>query len=140
MSYKSVPEECPTRVSRVSHKSVPQESHKSKSVPQECPTRVSQKSVPQECPTRVSFGHTSFSNVFAFGFVGSILFCASWQAQYFVDLEVQYFVDVVRGRCSTLWMLKCIFRGRCRTLALECRFRGRRSTLWTVKCRFRGRC
>ena len=87
MSYKSVPQECPTRVS---HKSVPQEcpirvSHKSvlqesptrvsyKSDPQECPTRVSQKSVPQECPTRVSFGHISFWIVFAFGFVGSILF------------------------------------------------------------------
>ena len=54
MSYKSVPQEFPTRVSR---KSVPQEcptrvSHKS--IPQECPTRVSYKSVPQECPTRVS--------------------------------------------------------------------------------------
>ena len=87
VSYRSIPQECPTRVShksvlqecpaRVTHKSVPQEfparvTHKS--VPQECPTRVSQKSVPQECPTRVSFGHISFSNVFAFGFVGSILF------------------------------------------------------------------
>ena len=55
MSYKSVPQECPRRVS---HKSVPQErpirvSHKS--VLQECPTRVSYKSVPQECPTRVSY-------------------------------------------------------------------------------------
>ena len=54
MSYKSVPQECPTRVS---HKSVPQEcpirvSHKS--VLQECPTRVSYKSGPQECATRVS--------------------------------------------------------------------------------------
>ena len=57
----SVLQECPTRVSY-------------KSVPQECPTRVSYKSVQQECPTRVSFGHISFSNVFAFGFVGSILF------------------------------------------------------------------
>ena len=52
MSYKSVPQEFPTRVA---HKSVLQ-------------------SVPQECPTRVSFGHISFSIVFAFGFVGSILF------------------------------------------------------------------
>ena len=84
MSYKSVPQELPTRVShksvlqeyptRVSYKSVPQEcpatvSHKSvlqerptrasyKSVPQEFPTRVSHKSVPQECPVRVS--HKSF--------------------------------------------------------------------------------
>ena len=63
VSHKSVPQECPTRVShksvvqeyptRVSYKSVPQEfptrvSHKS--VPQECPARVSQMSVPQECP------------------------------------------------------------------------------------------
>ena len=61
MSYKSVPQEFPARVTH-------------KSVVQECPTRVSQKSVPQECPTRVSFGHISFSNVLAFGFVGSILF------------------------------------------------------------------
>ena len=65
MSHKSVPKEFPTRVSY-------------KSVPQECPTRVAHKSVlqsvPQECPTRVSFGHISFSIVFAFGFVGSILF------------------------------------------------------------------
>ena len=45
-----------------------------KSVPQEFPTRVTHKSVLQECPTRVSFGHISFSSVFAFGFVGSILF------------------------------------------------------------------
>ena len=45
VSYKSVPQESPTRVShRVSHKSVAQE----------CPTRVSYKSVPEECPTRVS--------------------------------------------------------------------------------------
>ena len=66
MSYKSVPEECPTRVSqnsapqelptRVTHKSVLQVSHKS--VLQECPTRVSCKSAPQECPTRVT--HKSF--------------------------------------------------------------------------------
>ena len=95
-SYKTVPQECPTRVShksvlqkcptRVSRKSVPQEcpirvSHKS--VLQECSTRVSYKSVPQECPTRVSHKSVlqechldicSFSNVFPFGFVGSILF------------------------------------------------------------------
>ena len=70
VSYTSVPQECPTRVSR-------------KSVPQECPRRVSRKSVPQEFPTRVSHKSVlqechldicSFSNVFAFGFVGSILF------------------------------------------------------------------
>ena len=95
VSCKSVPYECPTRVS---YKSVPQEfptrvSHKSvlqecptrvsyKSVPQECPTRVSRKSVPQEFPTRVTHKSVlqechldicSFLNVFAFGFVGSIL-------------------------------------------------------------------
>ena len=40
--YRSVPQECPTRVSH-------------KSVLQEYPTRVSYKSVPQECPTRVSY-------------------------------------------------------------------------------------
>ena len=109
MSHKSVPQECPTRVShksvpqqcplRVSHKSVPQQCPTRvsyKSVPQElptrvshksflleCPTRVSRKSVPQEFPTRVSHKSVlqechldicSFSNVFAFGFVGSILF------------------------------------------------------------------
>ena len=55
MSHKSVPQQCPTRVS---YKSVPQEfptrvSHKS--VPQECPVRVSHKSFLQECPTRVSY-------------------------------------------------------------------------------------
>ena len=86
MSYKSVLQECPRRVShksvlqecptRVSHQSVPQEcprrvSHKSSL--QECPTRVSQKSVPRECPTRV----------FAFGFVGSILF--KWTFAHFQD-------------------------------------------------------
>ena len=38
---KSVPQECPARVSH-------------KSVPNECPTRVSHRSVPQECPARVS--------------------------------------------------------------------------------------
>ena len=54
MSYTSIPQECPTRVS---HKSVPQECPTRvsyKSVPQECPTRVSYKSVPQEFPTRVT--------------------------------------------------------------------------------------
>ena len=69
MSYQSVPQECPTRVSR---KSVPRErpatvSHKTTrarhksvpSVPLECPTRVSRKSVRQEFPTRVS--HKSVS-------------------------------------------------------------------------------
>ena len=111
MSYKSVPQECPNQTcpTRVSH--VPQEfptrlSHKS--VPQECPTRVSYKSVPQECPTRVPFrsilqecpvrvSHKSvlqechldicsFSNVFAFGFVGSILFFNA----YFTSSEFSY--------------------------------------------------
>ena len=75
MSHKSVLQECPTRVS---YKSVLQECPTRvsyKSVPEESPTRVSYKRrVPQECPTRVSFGHISFSNAFAFGFVGSILF------------------------------------------------------------------
>ena len=55
MSYRSIPQECPTRVS---HKSVPQECPTRasyKSVPQECPTRVSHKSFLQECPTRVSY-------------------------------------------------------------------------------------
>ena len=55
MSYRSIPQECPTRVS---HKSVPQECLTRvsyKSVPQECPTRVSHKSFLQECPTRVSY-------------------------------------------------------------------------------------
>ena len=54
MSHKSVPQECPTRVS---HKSFLQECHtrvSRKSVLQECPTRVTHKSVLQECPTRVS--------------------------------------------------------------------------------------
>ena len=58
MFHKSVPQECPTRVS---YKSVLQESPtrvSRKSVPQEFPTRVTHKSVPQECPTRVSFGQT----------------------------------------------------------------------------------
>ena len=70
MSHKSAFQECPTRVS-------------CKSVPQECPTRVTHKSILQECPRRVSHKSVlqechldicSFSNVFAFGFVGSILF------------------------------------------------------------------
>ena len=83
MPYKSVPQEFPTRVS---NKSVPQESPvrvTHKSVLQECLTRVSHKSVLQECPTRVSHKSVlqechldicSFSIVFAFGVVGSILF------------------------------------------------------------------
>ena len=57
MSCKSVPQECPTRVTH-------------KSILQECPRRVSHKSVLQECHLDIC----SFSNVFAFGFVGSILF------------------------------------------------------------------
>ena len=83
VSHKSVPQECPTRVS---HKSVLQEcptrvTHKSD--PQDFPTRVTHKSVLQECPRRVSHKSVlqechldicSFSKVFAFGFVGSILF------------------------------------------------------------------
>ena len=93
MSYKSDPQECPVRVSRVFHKSVLQEcpirvSHKS--VLQECLTRVSRKSDPQECPKRVSHKSVlqechldicSFSNVFAFGFVGSILFIICFPRQ-----------------------------------------------------------
>ena len=61
-AHKSVPEECP---SRVSCKSDPQEfptrlsqecptRGSQKSVRQECPRRVSHKSVPYDCPTRVS--------------------------------------------------------------------------------------
>ena len=57
MSYKSDPQEFPTRVSH-------------KSVPQERPRRVSHKSVLQECHLDIC----SCSNVFAFGFVGPILF------------------------------------------------------------------
>ena len=67
--YKSVSQECPTRVFRksVPHKSVPQECPKSaksechtrvprnKNVRQECPARVSHKNVLQESPTRVSY-------------------------------------------------------------------------------------
>ena len=82
--YKSVAQECPIRVSY-------------KSVSQECPTRVFHKGVPQECPTsdikecatsilqecttRVSPTRVSkivwvffCEYVFAFGFVGSMLF------------------------------------------------------------------
>ena len=56
VSYKSVPQECPTRVSckilqecptRVSHKSELQECPS-----KECLTRVFCKSVPQECPSK----------------------------------------------------------------------------------------
>ena len=97
MTHKSVLQECPRRVS---HKSVLQECPTRvsyKSPPQECPTRVSYKSVPQEFPTRVSHKSVlqerpvretsvlqechldicSFSKVFAFGFMGSILFVKS---------------------------------------------------------------
>ena len=85
MSDKSVLQECPTRVSYKSHecptKSVPQKwvsykvSHTRvrKSVPQRFPKRM--------CPTKVSPTRVSKTNcmfvfeyVFAFGFVGSILF------------------------------------------------------------------
>ena len=96
VTNKSVPQECPTRVFR---KSVPQESECHIG----CPTRV-HKSVPQRfpkrmCPTRVSHKNVScqsvnclgvcFRYVFAFGFVGSILFfytnvryCDTKLAQY----------------------------------------------------------
>ena len=67
MTHKSVLQECLTRVSR-------------KSDPQECPKRVSHKSVLQECHLDIC----SFSNVFAFGFVGSILFLTK---VYFTLLE-----------------------------------------------------
>ena len=62
MSHKSVLQECPARVSR----RVTQVSHES--VPQERSTRVP--------PTRVlkSVWATVFESVFAFGFVGSVLF------------------------------------------------------------------
>ena len=97
MTNKSVLQECPKRVS---HKSVPQECPTRvphKSVPKECPTRVTYKSVAHECPTSVSYRSASqectrvshkcvsyksvknclsvgFEYVFAFGFMGSILF------------------------------------------------------------------
>ena len=88
MSHKSVPRECPTRLSyksvlqecpaRVSYKSVAQVATVSviQGVPQEC-TRVSHKGfrnecVLQECPAKVSPTRV-FEYVFAFGFVGSIL-------------------------------------------------------------------
>ena len=96
MFRKSVPQECPARVSdknalqecppRVSHKSVGQEcpirvSVFHKSVPQEYSprvshrvTKVSHESVPQES-TRVSMNVCAFvvEYVFAFRFMGSIL-------------------------------------------------------------------
>ena len=95
VSHKNVQQECPTRVPR-------------KSVLQECPARVSYKGVPEECPTRVFRNesvpqrfpkrsvlsvpqkwHKSvknccvfvFEHVFAFGFVGSILFLAHVRLQ-----------------------------------------------------------
>ena len=49
---ESVLPECATRVSSKSVRSVSRVSHKS--VPQECPTRVCHKSVTKECPTRLS--------------------------------------------------------------------------------------
>ena len=55
MSYKSVPQESPTRVSG---KSAPQDfsTRVSREIDrQECPTRVADMSVLQECPTRVSY-------------------------------------------------------------------------------------
>ena len=59
---------------------------------------------------------------------------------FFLLLAVLLFF-VLRGKCSTLWTLKCRFRGRHSTLrSLKCRFRGRCSTLWTLKCKFCGRC
>ena len=66
MSYKSDPQEFPTRVSH-------------KSVPQECPRRVSHKSVLQECHLDLC----SFLNMFAFGFVGAIFL---WL--FFVSVDV----------------------------------------------------
>ena len=51
---KSVPQECPTRVSRKSDIQERPARVSYKSVPRECPTRMSDKGVRQECPTRVS--------------------------------------------------------------------------------------
>ena len=45
-----------------------------KGVPQGFPTRVTHKSALQECPLDIC----SFSKVFPFGFVGSILFFLKW--------------------------------------------------------------
>ena len=74
MSHKSVPQECPIRVS---HKSVLQECPTRvsyKSDPQECPTRVSYKSVPEECPTRVSYK----SVVWTYAVFRTYLHSGSW--------------------------------------------------------------
>ena len=113
VSYKSVSQECPTRVS---HKSVPQECPTGvsyKSVPQEFPTRVAHKSVlqsvPQECPTRVSFGHISFSIVFAFGFVGSILFFFFFARPCFCLMLVAVCFVVYAAHCDFLKCGSCLF-------------------------------
>ena len=70
MSRKSVQQVCPIRVFRKRFLS-----RDKKSVKQECPTRLSHKSVLQGCPIQ------EFSNMGAFGFVGSISFFYKMQAR-----------------------------------------------------------
>ena len=130
MSHKSVPEECPTRVShksaprgvlqecrvRVSHKSVSQEcrtrvSHKRvshRSDRQECPTRVFHKSVLQECHLDIC----SFLNVFAFGFVGSIFsahFHPCWRNYTYVCVSrpADYYQDGLYGSSGPKGSARC---------------------------------
>ena len=77
MSYKSVPQECPTRVSQ-------------KSVPQECPLRVSYKSVSQECPIRVSYR----SVVWTYVVFRTCLHSGSWVPSCLIALFVH---------CHEIW-------------------------------------
>ena len=68
VSYKSVSQECPTRCPSRVRKSAPQKISKE---------NVSHKRVPQECllqECQTLFGCLFFEDVFAFGFVGYILF------------------------------------------------------------------
>ena len=77
----SVCQECPASVSdQTVQKAVSFESVR-KSVKQECPTRMSHKGVLQGCPIQ------EFSNVGAFGFVGSIRFLFLWGSKVSMDFE-----------------------------------------------------
>ena len=93
MSYKSVPQECPTTVSY-------------KSVPQECPTRVSHKSFLQECPTRVS--RVSYKSViWTYVAFGTCLHSGSW-ASFCVFFCMPQFTHrcADTARASLFWMSK----------------------------------
>ena len=124
MSHKSVPQECPIRVS---HKSVLQECPTRvsyKSGPQECPTRVSYKSVPEECPTRVSYKSVVWTYVVfrtylhsgswvpsCFHLRAHVLLDWIWQDSDLPPFRAGALCGTERGSIRWPWMCACALRG-----------------------------